>query len=141
MFERLQQVVDGVDAKGIERVLLVGRQENHGRHPLRSDLFDDLEAGEARHAHVEEHEVRRELANCPYGFKTIGTHRDDVDVGFRTQVKRDALASKRFVVDDGDAQFHTASAGETRDGAIGTLIVTRVPSPGRLSIANAWSVP
>src|ERR1041384_5274282 len=32
LLQRLQQIVDGVDSKRVERVLFVGRQENHGGH-------------------------------------------------------------------------------------------------------------
>src|SRR6185503_13673322 len=33
-FERLEKIVDGVDSKGIERVLLIGCQEYYRRHAL-----------------------------------------------------------------------------------------------------------
>ncbi len=63
--EGLEQVVDGGDLERVERELVVGRHEDDGRHRVRADLLQHLEAVHARHLHVEEDEVRPLRAAAP----------------------------------------------------------------------------
>ncbi len=84
--ERLQQIVDSVDPECVDRVLLVSGEEDHCRHLLDANRMDHVESRQPRHPHVEEHEVRRELANRPYRIGAIRARRDDLDIRLLTEV-------------------------------------------------------
>src|SRR6266566_9188944 len=60
--ERLDQVIDGGEIEGRDRVIVSGG-EDHRRHSLGADLAHDLESGLAGHLDIEEHEIRLQLAD------------------------------------------------------------------------------
>ena len=60
---RLEQVADGFGLERFDGVLIVGGREDHGRRIFqRVDVARDLDAGQAGHAHVEQHDVGTQLA-------------------------------------------------------------------------------
>ena len=61
--ERLQQVVDRVHLERAQRVLVVGGDEDDRQ--VAPEQLEHLEAVELRHLHVEQHQVRLQLARPP----------------------------------------------------------------------------
>ena len=61
--DRFQQVVEGIRIKRPERKLVVGRDENNLGHVAARQATQYLETIHPRHLHVQEHEIRRLLAN------------------------------------------------------------------------------
>ncbi len=60
---RLQQITDRFGLERFDRVLIVGGGEDHGRRIFqRIDMTRDLNAGQAGHAHVEQHDIGTQLA-------------------------------------------------------------------------------
>src|SRR6185503_9216808 len=128
-----------VDAERAQCVLLVGRQEDHGRHLVRADLGDHAEAVQARHLDVEEHEIGLELSDCADGARPVAAAADDLDVALLRERQRDSLARERLVVDDQRAELHCATNSAV--GSNGTRTSMRVPAPGLLVNENVWRRP
>ena len=56
----LEQIVDRVDLECLHRELIMGGNENHGRRMF-AQQFHDLEPGQLRHLHVEQHQLAGQL--------------------------------------------------------------------------------
>jgi hypothetical protein len=65
-FHRLEKVIDGIFAEGLQGVLVVGRGENHNR--LARQSRQNIEAGEARHLDIEEANIGRIGGQLRHGF-------------------------------------------------------------------------
>ena len=123
--ERLQQVIHGVHVERLDRVLVVGGDKHHRRHPFGADLSNDLEAGQARHLDVEEDERGLEVEDRAHRGGAVLRVTHDLDAGPVRQQEPDTFPRERFVVDDEDAErlcgghgHHAGSrrAGSTRNG-------------------------
>jgi hypothetical protein len=106
--DRLEQVVDGVDLERLDRVGVVGRGEDHRRrvgHALQ--VLRDLDAVDARHAHVEQHDIDPVAGDVDQGLAPVGRlachFEGDGAAAVGEQVLQPA-ARRRLVVDDQDAQ-------------------------------------
>ena len=83
LVERLQHVIDGVHVEGLYRVLIEGRRKDHVRHFhfAFDELFQDAEAIEAGHLHVEKNEIGRVLFDQRYRFHAVFALADQIDFG------------------------------------------------------------
>ena len=88
-----------------ERVLIVGRHEDHERHPFAADRLDHLEAVHLGHLHVEKRQVGLVIDDCRHGFFSVATLRDELDVGLIRQQPGEPLASEGFIVHDQRSDF------------------------------------
>ena len=120
-----------MDLERLDRVLVVGGDEDDQRHPVPAHLLDHLEAVGAGHLNVEEHQVRGEAADGVDGLAAVAALADDLDVGLGREEAGHALARQRLVIDDQRAErLHAAPAdtcgaeGSTRHG-----MTTRTVSP------------
>ena len=111
--------------EGVDRVAVEGRDEHDHRHALLRHLGDDVEAGNARHLDVEEHQVRLVLGDRGDRFAAVGTLAHDRDVGCALQAQFEAATSKRLVVDDDGTDAHVGCVASSS----GSVISRR--SPGR----------
>ncbi len=108
--EGLEQIIDRVHFERLHRVLVVGggeddlRQRNLAVH----QLLDDAEAVEARHLHVEEDEVGRELLDEVDRLDAVLALRDDIDVELAQEIRK-LVARKLLVVNDDRGQCHLLS--------------------------------
>jgi hypothetical protein len=132
--EWLEEIVDGVDFKGLERVLIVGGDEDDGGCVLGRKAGDDLEAVLLGHADVEEEEigvlgVRGE--DCGFAVAALA---DDLDVFVRAQEADESAACERFVVDDEGADH---AVGWTEPAGILTTAETPRGWMGRSSSVAA----
>ena len=68
--DRLQQIVERLQAERFDRVLIVGGGHHKvgQRHALRAQLFDDAHAVEARHLHIQENQVGLQVGDQLHGF-------------------------------------------------------------------------
>ena len=133
--DRLQDVVDGVHRKRVDRVLV----ERGDEHQLRQDIgLDqpprDFEPGQAGHLHVEEHQVRLQLAGQPQRLDAVGGLTDDFDAADLAEQKAQLLPRQLLVVDDEDAQRRAWRQAVARSGTTSSGISMRadVPWPGTL---------
>ena len=80
VIDGLQEVVECVRFERLERKFIVGGDENDDRHIAARQSPQDLEAVDARHLHVEEHNVRRCRPHCVDGFAAVPAFTADLDV-------------------------------------------------------------
>jgi hypothetical protein len=83
--KRLQQVVERLDVKRADRVLVVGGDEHGRRHPIDANRLDHLEAIHSRHLQIEKHQVRRRLANLIDRFFARGCRAGQLDARFGSE--------------------------------------------------------
>ena len=114
--ERLEQVVERLHLERAQRVLVVGGDEHDGRHPIRADGLDHLEAVELRHLDVEEHEIRGLGQDGLDGFDAVPGFADDLDVLFSAEERAHPLARERLVVDDQRTDRARGRRGRRRRG-------------------------
>src|SRR6516225_1605421 len=100
--ERLEQVVHRVQLEGLDRVLVVGGGEDYAR--AAAGQLQHLQAGQARHLDVHEHEVGVQRADLLDGIEAVLAFADDLDVRMPPQVFADQVARQVLVVDDQRAQ-------------------------------------
>ena len=112
--ERLQQVVERVDLEGPQRVLVVGRREDHHRDALRREGAYDAKPIHDGNLHVEEHELGLEPLDGRERLGAIRTLPHDLDVGLLLQQREHALARHRLVVD-----YQGANLGHGRSTPLG----------------------
>jgi hypothetical protein len=112
--EGFEEIVDGVDLKGLERVLIVGGDEDDGGRAFGGEAGDDLEAVLLGHADVEEEEVRVLRVRGEDRGLAVAIFADDLDVFVRAQEADESAAGERFVIDNEGADHAvdwTESAG------------------------------
>jgi hypothetical protein len=98
----LEQVIEGLDLEGANRVIIVrGHEHGHG-HALDADLFDDFEAAHRRHPDVEHHDVGPPLPDHAYGLPAAAAFQDGADLGIAGEERAQVVARQGLVVDDQD---------------------------------------
>jgi hypothetical protein len=123
--DRLQQVVHCRNLERTDRVFVVCRDENHGRHPVCPNSVNDGEAVNARHLDVEQDEVRLRVANGGDRFAAIPSLRDRLDAGVPAEEQLQPVTRQRLVVHHENLQPHHSSSD--RDVRSGSVMVTRTP--------------
>jgi len=103
--EGFQEIVDGIDAEGIDGEAIVGGGEDDGGALLGGEFLNDLEAVGAGHLDVEEDDVGCVVFDGGEGFGAAAAFTDDFDGGVAAQKRAEAFASEGFVVDDEEAEL------------------------------------
>jgi hypothetical protein len=135
LVHRLQQVVEGVRLEGVDRESVERRHEHDHRHALLRHLLDDLDAGEARHLDVEEHQVGSESGDGRQRLAAVGALPDDLDVVRVLEAQFEAAPRQRLVVDDEGAYGHGCEA-------LSKGRVISILNPGReYRTASFWCSP
>jgi hypothetical protein len=93
----------GREIERLQRVLIVRRDEDRGRHLIRADRPCDLEARLSGHLNVEKDDVRAQSPECFDRRDPVVRRADDLDSLFVRQQVLDALPGQRLVVDDQDS--------------------------------------
>lgn len=93
------------------------------------DEFEDVEAGELRHLHVQENQRGLMGGYRFHGFEAIGAFGEDLNFGVHGEKFADGVTSELFVVDDDSAELglwcaHRA-ASSCRVSAIGTDTISK----------------
>src|SRR5581483_1063050 len=112
------------------RVLIVGGGEDDRRRLIeRVQMARGLEAVHARHAHVQQQDVGRQLGRALQSLYTIDRLTSDLDTLQLRQQAGQALAGRRFIIHDQHLELHVASF--TRLSMCGNLKVTMYSGPNR----------
>ena len=109
--ERLEQVIDGMHLESPHSVGVVGGHENHGE--IATDQFQNFEAVELGHLHVEEEQVGLALGGGLHGLEAVGALRDNLDFKMIGQHFPQQIAGQFFVIDD-HYSHRSSSAGRRR---------------------------
>ncbi len=100
LVDRLQQVVERLRPKGIERVLIERRDEHDDRQRLLRNARDHVESGQARHLDVQEDELVAARAIASNASRPFGAMCDDAKPGCWRVAARCRVARALAVVDD-----------------------------------------
>ncbi len=106
---RLGQIVDGLEIKGADGMLLERRDENGGRQTQQPHLFDDFEPAETRHLHIEKEKIDLMLLKICDRFVSVAAFRDYVDVRLLAKQHAESLARQRLIIDQERAQAHAVA--------------------------------
>ena len=117
--ERLEQIVQGVDLKGPDGVLVVGRDKDDGRRVCQR--LDDAKAVQARHLDVQQHQVGRQRLDRLHRLEPVDRFADHLHALQAAQHPPEPLPCRGLVVYDERAQ------GIHDPAPIGTRTFTRVP--------------
>ncbi len=110
----LQQVIHRLGLKRPHRVLVVRGHEDHGRHRVRADALEHLEAVEAGHLHVEDQEIGYVARDGLDGRFAVGTLGHDLGVLECGEVLAQCQPPRRLVVHDHDPHLSPRFAKEGR---------------------------
>src|SRR5215207_2405067 len=143
--ERLQEVVERVHLERLERVGVVGGDEDDGRDALQLDPREHAEAVHAGHLDVEEEEVGRPALDALDGLRAAAALAGHLDVRVFGQQVPDRAAGQRLVVHDERPQplrlgAHAAAPRPSRKGTTNEA-VTPLPTPTTLRSSKRWSAP
>ena len=137
--DRLQEVVDGVDLKGLDRVLVEGGHEDHGL--VSPQELENLEAADLRHLDVQEEEVGPQLVDRLDRLEAVAALRHDLHLLLATEVLPQDRPGRLLVVHDDHAE-RTRRAGSRRgDGRGGRRLRfghpgLREPAPGLAQVVE-----
>ena len=94
----------------------------------------DFKPGQPGHLHVEEHDIRLELAGQPQRLHAVFGLAGDLDAARLAEQKAQFLAGQPLIVDNQHAQVGHGDQADARSGATISGISMRavVPWPGRL---------
>src|SRR6185369_15016647 len=115
----LQEIAGSPRADHLQDVLLVvvhRQDEDAGRRKRLVDPARRLDPGEARHADVEDDDVRLRLQRLLHGLADVGSLRDDFDVRARLQDPDQTLAHDRVIVGDEDPDLRHARPSPAPSG-------------------------
>ena len=101
--DRFQQVVHRARLEGLDRVLVVSRDEHHDGQRLLRQMRQHLEARHARHLDVEKHQVGLVLDDRGERLAAVGALRHDFEIaGARasriSMPRRDSASSSTMIV-------------------------------------------
>ena len=96
----LQKVIQRVSIEGLQCELVVGCNENHGRHIAPGQATKYVEAIHSRHLDVEEHQIRRVLLHCRQRFASVATHSTDAYVRIFFEPDFESASGQLFVIYD-----------------------------------------
>src|SRR5882672_3707042 len=106
---RLEQIADGLRLEGLQRVLVVCRGEHDGRRLLeRSEMARHLDAGEAGHADIEQHDRGLEPRDELQRLDTRRAAAGDAPARELADQPLDPLPGRQLVVDDQHAEGRAA---------------------------------
>ena len=103
---RLEQVVDGIDFKCLDRVFVMRRDEHHSRHVLCANFLHNRESVHLRHLHIEKNEVWAGLADCGYRFASIPGFLNGGNFCIRGKPHAQALARQGLIINDQRCEAH-----------------------------------
>ena len=113
LLDRLQDVIDGVDFEGLHGIVVKRRRENDLRNFSLAvhQLLDHVETVEARHLHVEKHQVRRMFLDEGESLHAVFALPDQMHFGETFQQVDEFVASGLLVVHDERVDRHRMMSG------------------------------
>ncbi len=137
--DRFEQVVHRRNLEGPDGVLVVRRDEDHRGHALCPDGVDHREAIDARHLHVEQHEIRLPVLNQRDRLAPVSRRQHGLDARLMIEQQLHAVPRQRLVVHHEDRQRHGSSSGPAV--WTGSVMITRTPRFGAGSTTRRASPP
>ena len=107
--ERFHQVVHRVGVERAHGELLVGGDEDGGRHARRADRRHHVQAGDRRHLDVQEHQVRGQVADRRHRGHAVSAFAGHGDVRILAQQPHHRVACDRFVVHHQRGDLHAGT--------------------------------
>ena len=104
--KRLQQIINRVHFKRLQRVLIVSGHKNNQRHRPADDRCADFQTAKPRHLHIEKHQVRTLFLNGSDRLSSVGAFADDIEIALEFEQLANPRARRRFVVHDEGANLH-----------------------------------
>jgi hypothetical protein len=98
--ERLQQIVERMLLERLERVLVVGGDEDDQRRRVAVEMSDDVEPVHFRHLHVEKQHIGLLRVDDVDGLRAGRARGRDNEIGFARDEQFERLPRKRLVVDN-----------------------------------------
>jgi hypothetical protein len=92
-------------------MLFIGSQEDDGRHPVDSHRIDNGETVHSGHLDVQEDELGAGVLDCLHGLETVGALTGDLGIQMAGEEIAHALARRRLVIDDQNADLPLACRG------------------------------
>ena len=133
---RLQQIVDGVDFEGLNRVLIVRRHENNVRRRTRvHHVARHFEACQPGHLDIKEDDVGLQSIDGRECLDSVAGLADHLDAANAPEQKAELVARQLFVVDQNGPQVHLTPSPAPRPRARGLPCGRRCPAPGRSSVS------
>ncbi len=102
LVERLEQVIDCIEFKGLNRVAVVGRHEHDRRQGGRIERARQFDAIEGIHLDVEKQQLRLTDPDRRDRALAVAVFADDAQIRFLRAVLAQRAAARRLVVDDDD---------------------------------------
>ena len=134
---RLEEIVQGVNVKGPQRVFVERRDEHDRGKPGYPYCLEYFEAIQIRHLYVEKDEVRSLGEDAAHRLSSSATLGDDFYIGGALAEQRDdPLSGQRFIVHDEDAHRQDRSLKRS-----GMPRVAVVPLAGPASTSRRPSTP
>ena len=94
--EGFEEVIEGVDFKGGDGMLVVSGDEDDGGQAGRGQGAQDIEAADLGHLDVQKHEVGAAGADEVDGVGTVGAFAGNLDIGFGREHFPEAGAGEEF---------------------------------------------
>ena len=119
-----------MDVEGLQRVLVVGGDEDYHRRNLAIEGLQHTEPVHDRHLHVQEEQIGTVGTDRRHRFAAVAGLGDHLDVGLLREQGPDPLACERLVVHDaGSYGCHAESPAATTSSGCdcGISSVTSVP--------------
>ena len=135
--ERFDEIIECCQVERLQRVLIVGGDENRRRHFVGSDRACDLEASFAWHLHVEKKKIGIQRPNRVDGSRACAGRTDDLDIRLTREKILDALARERLV-----AEWYYTTSDDPADkvAAMGSIVPDTVRNVAGLQNAVAFLV-
>jgi hypothetical protein len=134
----LGEVVERVDFKRVDRVLLERGDKDNDGEIVSGDPFEDAEPVHLRHLDIEEKEIGRMGPNRFDSRQAVRALRHAFHIRFLFQKPAESLARQRFVVDDDRSdRFHVITCCMW----YGMATRTDIPPPGRFERRRSCDSP
>ena len=133
LVHRFQNVVEGLGFESLQCVLIVSGDEDGQRHVLDAHLAHHGEPIEARHLHIEEHDLGAQARDGAAGFRSVLAFGHDLKLAVGGEQVANGFARQRLVV-----HYHGADHARPRAGI---SIATSQPPWGPFWNSRRWSAP
>jgi hypothetical protein len=104
--EGLEQVVERVDFKRLNGVMVEGRDEDDERQVIRLERVEHGEAVNLRHLHVEQHEIGAQVLHRRDRLRAVRAFADDLYLRVARNHRANLVARQRFIVNDQKTYSH-----------------------------------
>src|SRR6478609_3796284 len=143
--KRLQQIVESMGFKRLQRVAIVGRYKDGHRHLVFSHGANHVKTIELGELNIEEDQVRFVVPNGSHGGFTVAAFATNLKFRKCLEVFANAASRQGFVIDNERFVFHGLPAFDARtlvtSPPAGRLNFTATPPLSRFAISKEYWLP